>query len=92
MVKCINTAILPGNRIAPALTHDAVYLLSQIHVCHCGEQHYDVGLRNDEIDTVTCYKCREVLPQVANSGITIHWAHSSRFIGVPQNQVNAESK
>ncbi len=74
-IKCINNNRLVGNDLKPDLKINGLYELKEVHTCKCGEKHYDVGLVS-EINWVTCYKCREVLP---NSD-KIHWAHSSRFI------------
>lgn len=73
-LRCMNIAPFPGNKIAPDLTEGAIYKLKQVHTCKCGEVHFDVGLIS-EVNSVTCYKCREELPK----GDVHHWAHSSRF-------------
>jgi hypothetical protein len=74
ILKVINTAPMPGNKIAPPLTLGEAVRFRKMHICKCGERHYDVGL-SSEVNSVTCYKCREELPD----GDEIHWAHSSRF-------------
>lgn len=70
----IKTDPMPGNDIAPPLTMGGVYKLQAVHICKCGEVHFDVG-RVSKFNFITCYKCGEELPD----GKKIHWAHSSRF-------------
>lgn len=81
ILKCINKEPLPGNKIAPNLQVGHGYAILNIHVCGCGQHHYDVGLVGEDIETVTCYKCREVLPY-GDSHSPIHWANSSRFSSI----------
>lgn len=72
IVICKNNKPFPINEIGPELELDKEYPLKEIFKCHCGEEHYNVGLPLN-INYVECYKCRERLP------FTIHWCHSSRF-------------
>ena len=69
---CINNKPFSVNEIAPQLELDKEYPLKDVHVCKCGEKHFDAGLVND-VNYVECYKCRETLPS------QIRWCHSSRF-------------
>lgn len=74
VVTCIDKKPFPNNTIAPAVVEGEIYTIKRKHICKCGESHLDVGLES-EVETVTCYKCREVLPDSS----LIHWAHISRF-------------
>jgi hypothetical protein len=78
VIQCTNIALLGENTIAPPLKLGRNYPLNDQYTCKCGEVHLDVGLSSEEakIGRVTCYKCKEVLP---NSDKT-YWCHSSRFV------------
>jgi hypothetical protein len=71
-ITCENAKPLTGNTIAPPLVEGSSYILQQIHICKCGNPHYNVGLAM-ECNYVRCYDCKEELP------MTNHWAHPSRF-------------
>ena len=71
-MTCINTVPLEGNDIAPPLVKGAVYTIKSVHVCQCGQEHFDVGLQLLH-NFVRCYNCKKELPD------TTHWAHPSRF-------------
>jgi hypothetical protein len=73
---CIINSRLEGNDTKPDLVLNGQYVVKKEHTCKCGEVHFDVGLKS-ELNYVTCYKCREVLP---DSDHNIHWCHSSRFL------------
>lgn len=73
-VRVINDQLLPGNDKKPDIKGGDIEIISQLHVCHCGELHVDIGL-SSKLNYITCYKCQEELP----GGHTHHWCHSSRF-------------
>ena len=74
LMPCINSKPLEGNDVAPPLEEGTHYTIVSTHVCSCGQEHYDVGLKS-EYNWVTCYKCKTKLPK----GDQIHWCHPSRF-------------
>lgn len=69
-----NNKPLKGNDVAPSLIVGGEYPAKQIYVCKCGQDHIDVGLKS-KYNWITCYKCREELPD----GAKIHWCHPIRF-------------
>lgn len=70
----INNKPLHGNEVAPPLIEGNEYVARQIHICQCGQDHVDVGLKS-KYNWITCYKCKKELPK----GETIHWCHPTRF-------------
>ena len=78
-LTCVNTDFLPGNTFKPNLEADRTYILKNIHICDCGQHHFDVGLPLT-IGFVTCYNCKKELPKkVTANGMQIHWCHPTRF-------------
>ena len=74
ILTCYNAKLLPDNEVGPPLKEGNDYSLKDIHVCECGQAHYDVGLVS-EYAYISCYKCKTQLPK----GTTIHWCHPDRF-------------
>lgn len=79
-------AYLPGNDEGPQIKNGQRCLALVVHKCGCGDSHISIAVRDAEgtvhnlvshLNYVTCYKCRDQLPNSAYGGV--HWCHSSRF-------------
>lgn len=74
LLKCVSSAPLEGNGVAPPVNVGHDYTLQEIHTCSCGQEHYHIGLESN-YNYVTCYNCKRELP----NGDKKHWCHPSRF-------------
>lgn len=73
-VHVIKTEPLPGKDIAPPLMIGEEKQIFSVYVCHCGQDHVNVGLMS-RYNFVTCYNCDMDLP----NSLHVHWCHPSRF-------------
>lgn len=74
VVICKNTALLPGNEVAPPLEAEKEYPVKGIALDKEGNQHLDVGLVS-LYNYIRSHETEEDLP----NGDKIHWCHPSRF-------------
>jgi len=72
-IEIVNDDYLPGNDVKPPIKIGEQHFVLREHVCKCGEIHLDIGLKS-EYNFITCYKCREDLPESEN----IHWINQCR--------------
>lgn len=86
-VEVINDAYMPGNDEGPVIKNGQKYPVKNTCKCGCGELHVDIGLIS-HLNYVTCYKCKEDLPNSKFGGI--HWTHSSRFVITQRSETSEE--
>lgn len=77
---------LEGNTIAPPLKPRHIYPVKAVYICHCGNNHIDVGLKS-EYNYIRCHECKQMLPDES-----IHWCHPSRFVLVRKNPIVSKSE
>jgi hypothetical protein len=86
-VEVVNDAYMPGNDEGPLIKNGNKYPVKGMFMCTCGELHIDIGLIS-HLNYVTCYKCREELPNSKFGGK--HWTHSSRFAITQKSEISEE--
>lgn len=75
LVICDLIASFFSHGIAPLLELNKGYTVNNIHLDGQGNQHLDVGLKLGELNYVSSFETREVLPSPDDE----HWCHPSRF-------------